>query len=313
MKKKYIYFHICCIGDWINIVRLILYKIKESGLYDIIDEIRCCILEKNKDVHIPFFFEYKDDDKIKIYAKSDNIYLYETFTINKLLEDSKQEDFEILYIHSKGITKSNNINIKDWLEYLCYFTIYKYEICLMNLKNNDVVGVNLLNTPIIHFSGNFWWSKSSYIQNLKICVRKSYNSPEYWITESRNGSYLSLWTSNTAHYYHRYPSSNYINKELNNIICYPHHLLNIYEAIYGVLGDPNLTINVTDIIKKIPIEKNILKIQITNESFGFDPCMNKKKQLFILYSKWGLCTETKIINEYNWMVISINNKKSIIP
>lgn len=37
----YIYFHICCINNWKDVFNNLFNKIKDSGLYDIIKEIRC--------------------------------------------------------------------------------------------------------------------------------------------------------------------------------------------------------------------------------------------------------------------------------
>jgi len=42
--KNIIYIHICCINNYRQVVNQLFYDIKQSGLYDIVQEIRCCIL-----------------------------------------------------------------------------------------------------------------------------------------------------------------------------------------------------------------------------------------------------------------------------
>lgn len=211
--KNYIYLHICCINNWKDILNNLLFKIKDSGLYDKIDEIRCCILGNYDN------YELLNDPKIKIIDTSDNINIYECFTLDHLYDDSKLEDFNVLYIHTKGLKHNGqNLNVLDWVEYMCYFNIYKYDICINLLNNYDTVGVNMqyADKKFLHYSGNYWWTKSSYIKKQEKCVYDCYNAPEFWINLKKNGNYVSLWKSNISnHYTERYSSINYINKNIN--------------------------------------------------------------------------------------------------
>ena len=208
--KTYIYFHICCINNWISIVDQLYTNIKKSGLYDIVDEIRCGVLG-NCDLSIELF----NDPKVKIVAQSLDIGLYETISVNKLHEDALSEDFYALYIHSKGVRyNGTRPNVIDWVNFLTYFNIYKHKECIELLKNTcECVGVNLVAVPTVHYSGNFWWSKSSYIKTLKPCYYDNYNAPEFWIT-SGSGHFVTLWNSNIDQYHHPYPYTEYINKDI---------------------------------------------------------------------------------------------------
>ena len=56
----------------------------------------------------------------------------------------------------------------------------------LNLLNYyDCVGINLRFYPNIHFSGNFWWSKSEHIKQLKQ-IDNNYLSPEMFICSKIN-------------------------------------------------------------------------------------------------------------------------------
>jgi hypothetical protein len=214
----YIYIHVCCIGSYEEIFNDLIFKIKTSGLYHVVKEIRCCVLGKTDNVK-PFIFN--KDPKIVLKSCSDELLLYETFTINRIYEDSKKESFYCLYLHTKGVTRSEDIFVKHWVDYMCYFNIYNYERCIKLLENNDTVGVELLykqdtvfDNPC-HYSGNFWWSKSSYIKRLSSCGNLTYNDPEFWLTRNENGKYVSLWNSNCSVLYHElYEKEKYSNKKI---------------------------------------------------------------------------------------------------
>jgi len=207
--NNYIYIHVCCINNYEKIFNKLLHKIKDSGLYDEINEIRCCVLGE---YNVKLF----NDPKIIIRNKTENIKLYEVFTINTLYEDAQKEDFNVLYLHTKGVSKPGNKNISSWTSYMCYFNIYKYKECLEILKNNDTVGVNLQDLPgqKCHYSGNFWWSKTDYIRKLSKCIYYNYNAPEFWITENKIGNYVSLWHSKWKHYKKIYPKKKYVGKKI---------------------------------------------------------------------------------------------------
>ncbi len=205
--KNYIYFHICCINNWIQTFEMLLSEVKRSGLYDKIDKIKCVLLTPTG---VPD--ELFRDKKIELLGVFSDLKLYEQVTLHLLHEDAKNEenDFNVLYFHSKGV-KHNNQNpcIQDWVDLLTYFNIVKHEDCIKGLTEHDAVGINLTENPVLHYSGNFWWSKASHLRTLEKCTYESYNSPEFWVT-SRPGKYLNLWTSVVNHYKERYPSSLYI-------------------------------------------------------------------------------------------------------
>ena len=201
--------HICCINNYENIFYKLINIIKDSGLYDIVNEIRCHTLGYCNP-------ELWNDPKIKLRASSTDISLYESFTINQLREDAIGEDFYCLYLHTKGVTRVGNIFVESWVNYMCYFDIYKYKICIDLLDTNDTVGVNLQDKAgeECHYAGNFWWSKSNYIRKLEICSNVNYNDPEFWLTKNKNGKYTSLWHSHCPHYQYTYPTEIYIDKPI---------------------------------------------------------------------------------------------------
>lgn len=223
MVVNYIYIHVCCINNWKDVFNQLYYEIKSSGLHDVVSRIKCSVLcepESKTDIEIYFSNLLLSDAKLELLGITCKISLYETHTINLLHTHAteSEEEFNVLYLHTKGVTRTN-VNVADWIKYMIYFNINEYKTCIDKLVDHDAVGVNLVNVYQLHYSGNFWWSKSSHIRKLKRCEHIHYNSPEFWLTEGKNGNFLSLWDSNINHYNERYQEDKYkIIKLPSNII-----------------------------------------------------------------------------------------------
>jgi len=167
----YIFMHVCCIENWKEIYLDQINTIKQSGLYEKVDSIYVGILGE---------FDKNDfeDSKIKILYTDYRTNFYEIKTINYMkgfLESSEIKDAYILYIHTKGVRNAGNKEtIKSWRKMMEYFLIECHEKCLTFLEDYDTLGCNVINKGDIrvnkdhayHYSGNFWWSKKSYIKNL---------------------------------------------------------------------------------------------------------------------------------------------------
>jgi beta-1,4-mannosyl-glycoprotein beta-1,4-N-acetylglucosaminyltransferase len=215
----YMYYHICCISNWKEIITRMLFKLKHSGLYDLIKEIRCTVLGEDYDPEFIFF----KDPKIKVRLHSTDVNIYERACLNGMNDDALNENFYVLYSHSKGVkhyqSPYTHTNVYNWCEYMHYFTIYKYRKCIEELNNGaDAVGCNLQECGApLHYSGNFWWSKSSHISKLPKIVDNYYNTPEFWVT-SISGTYSKIWASTTHHYNDPYPANKYEGKQIDTEI-----------------------------------------------------------------------------------------------
>lgn len=84
----------------------------------------------------------------------------------------------VMYFHIKGVTHLANPGIQDWRKYLEYWNIDRWQDCVALLdQGHDTVGTNFINEPFLgadrlprnwnHYSGNFWWARSSYIKRLQ--------------------------------------------------------------------------------------------------------------------------------------------------
>jgi hypothetical protein len=214
--KSVIFFHVATIGQYQKIFDEIYMQIVESKLIDTIESLNICVVGNGE-------LKVQDNDKIKIYKNSD-INFGEFFTLDllKCFSDSLVENFKILYIHTKGVTAPDNPCIDDWRKYMTYFNIKQHKKCFDILSQYDSCGVDLVNEPCLHYSGNFWWANSSYIKELPIISEIMFpkvppilsirHNAEFWIG-MKKGRLKSLWNSNINVYerhLHRYLQSQYV-------------------------------------------------------------------------------------------------------
>lgn len=221
-----IYYHIAELGEWENIVKEQLDQIHASGLYGRCQEIRVSFLGEKHNI-IKYI-----RGKVKLIYHSPNIKEYEHPTINSLLMFAQgccQEHY-ILYIHTKGNSRKNNIHVHNWRRMMMYYLVDNYQKCLPYLETYDTIGCNLRpargyyckiknETHNYHYSGNFWWSKTSYIKTLpyldKTCNHKTYR----WLAESwllyrlPNLKCLSIQATPEKHLYRKSYDIDYYRKK----------------------------------------------------------------------------------------------------
>jgi hypothetical protein len=189
-----------------NILEKLLKSIFDSGLFNFLDLI--IINNIGEMIDINKF----NHSKIKIINFSDNGSLFEIPTINLLHTFSNfHSNANILYLHTKGngydiLTK----NIEDWIDLMLHFVVNKYNDCIEFLKDFDTVGCNFTETPFKHYSGNFWWAKSNYINRLsKIPLNYLKHDAEFWLLKANNVKFKNIFNSGINHYENIYPNYNY--------------------------------------------------------------------------------------------------------
>ena len=221
--KIYGVYFICCIGNYYDIVNNQISKLINSGLYEQTDMILCFICKINNKI-LNILNKY---DKIKIISTTEN--LYEKFAINNYKRYlNTEEKYYLYYFHTKSVSKSDN-SFNDWRILCDYFTLIKWEISIKLLEYYDCVGINMLNFPKVHFSGNYWWSKSEHLNKLNN-IDNRYLSPEMYICSYEKTNKICIFSDNTK----SYKEILYINKKDDELIN------NINLIPYFNIGDKNL-------------------------------------------------------------------------
>lgn len=227
-----VYINIAITGS-VNLVLLnLIDRINKSGLYDNCNRIYLVFNGEKKLINIDIV-----GDKYVFIHSSQDISKCEFPTLDLIWEKCQEEDLKVLYLHTKGVTKPNNKNIEDWTQYLSYFNIYKWEDRLNDLDSFDCSGVNFggksndinehpstwgYGKSPLHYSGNFWWSKSSHIRKLPNPIKwlpdnnyyKWRVMAEMWLCQVKEGKYYEAWNSGVNHYISLYNIDMYENKKV---------------------------------------------------------------------------------------------------
>lgn len=228
MKIK-VFSHMNDMGAGINITKEQVSKIIDSGLINAAEFYFVTNYDqKNYDWLKEDLKEYKNINFLNLNARPDD---WEMPTLEELKKhcDESDEDFYVLYIHHKGAhyqDKSNFQFVTEWRQLLEYFNIEKWRDCVAALDKTETAGINFTTQPWKHYSGNFWWARSSYIKKLPKIKRRSNPADERsqfgnytkgwnyrWDAESWIGmadpSFTNFYNSEVDHYKHPYPSSLY--------------------------------------------------------------------------------------------------------
>ena len=198
-RPIYIYYHICIIGDrWPSIINNTIEYIKKSGLYDKMTQMKCFILGQLNISLVKSLI----DPKILLVESHSNVKKYERYTLNHLWDDCQQNNFDVLYLHTKGVVGISTKKKIDWnwINNMLYCNCYNHNKIIKLLVNYDTVGTNYTNYLIgPHYSGNFWWSKSEYIKHLNRTIGNKYLDPEAWLLKKfKNNKHINIIKNSTT-------------------------------------------------------------------------------------------------------------------
>lgn len=128
---------------------------------------------------------------------------------------SENPGWKILYFHTKGVSQPIQ-STHDWRKIMEYFCIENWKDCIDKLQEHDAAGCLYMDHCYYgyfpHFSGNFWWTTSDYINRLDHSFLEDgiRQNREFWIGTG-NGSLYSFHTTGLNHYAHEYPRGLYAN------------------------------------------------------------------------------------------------------
>lgn len=144
--------------------------------------------------------KYKQlSSKIQVVNFSDDVTLYELCTIKEIIKFSATNpDYKLLYLHTKGVTHINKASYKfktSWRYYMLYSLVDNFDNCIHILNDDyDTVGCQYLESDSVfprHYSGNYWWAKTSYLQKLPLTLFNTYMDSELQIL-SQHPKYFNI-------------------------------------------------------------------------------------------------------------------------
>lgn len=221
MRDVYVFLHVCSLKrykeifneTWNKSIPLVnLSKKVHIGVvgpgrldYNLPDNVEVHYFNEN-----PKTKELPSEEEFIKRSLDGDYFTHEFPTLDVLRNVCKENICYVCYYHLRGVTSPvDNMPVVDQRHYMTYFNIERYDLCLNYLEQGmDAVGVDLSTWPAVHFSGNFWWSKSEHINRLTAPeempgIPNFYSSDdkyhrhrcEMWICSDPNGNYLEMWNS----------------------------------------------------------------------------------------------------------------------
>lgn len=159
-----------------------------------------------------------ETDKIKIIEYSKLTNLYEPCCLRIMHQYSLDNpEASILYLHTKGINYFEDSAMfkrsTDWTKYMLYFLVEADPAaCLNELESNNAytIGCNYNETPVPHYSGNFWWATAKYISSLPVHKLTDKMSAERWLNPQGDRCKV-LFNSCINHFTEEFPRERYVN------------------------------------------------------------------------------------------------------
>lgn len=218
MNKNIIYYHIFTITNWLDIVKEQMDLIEKSNLLEN-SIIRVGVLYNNVDLvnEVKEFFKNYRNIEFLFFKPNTGFGESETLSMLKEYATECEENYNVLYIHAKGVTQYGSVRelpVKKWRNMMEYFLIEKWIDCVNKLDEGyDCCGVNYQNHAgnirgkielIKIYNGNFFWTKTDYVKKLdKSILFEHRYSCENWITSSNPNAYSFYNTPITIDLYYQ--------------------------------------------------------------------------------------------------------------
>lgn len=208
-----VYYHIAEMDSWELSNQIIQEHLTKNNFLNIIDNFFYCINGNYKSVKSIISKKMSSKRKI-VHLQNDSTH-YEFPTLNFLFEQCKQKEQYVLYLHTKGASRSINSRSghNNHLDRMCLNTIGHYEECINAIcEKYDAAGLAFTEKPFPHYPGNIWWSKSSHIVKLKKLeygIKNFTFFPEYpdrhdaekWLCSVPGNYYMLNYSDPSSKYY----------------------------------------------------------------------------------------------------------------
>ena len=199
----HIYYHIYTIDGVEFIINEQLNLIKKHFDFPYILNVGISIADENKS--ISNILDILDKSKIRdIRAKG-----HEFVTLDLIEKDKEKfgDSDYILYIHTKGASKQGNQNVISWRQLMNYFNIEKCKNIFKIFEKTSYNTYGVLLTDVgnfkLHYSGNFWWVKASYLKTIDMNgIRKNrFNAEVNYIQNGIDWKPYSPYNSEVTNHY----------------------------------------------------------------------------------------------------------------
>lgn len=203
------FIHVCQLPGWERSFKLLLDALNSSGLYAASDSIVCGVVHNG---HLDTSFA-DGLPKLRV-VDMGNCNKYERPTLQLMLNEATASGpFYAYYLHTKGLRwwgTSNEGNVRDWIDLMLYWNVEQWRNAVQALaRGYDTYGCNESQSPSRHYSGNFWWATSAYLQRLPQDIGTNYLDPEMWLLQLPDANAFCAFRSNVDHYWTAFKRAQY--------------------------------------------------------------------------------------------------------
>ncbi len=204
-KRKTTCFIDSCTLENNNVTRLnhLLKTLKTNQMYNTLDELYIFNIDNSIKLdlikeNIP---DVNEKTNLKLMSLSNNNNLFEIPVLNLIRTyacNHKNENANILYLHTNTVNYDKSLQtVNNFIDYMLYYLVERHMECieLLDTTNASTLGCNKIEKPNLHYIGNFWWTKSSYIKDLNMITAKEKALAEWWLL-SNKGNHLTLHNLN---------------------------------------------------------------------------------------------------------------------
>lgn len=195
-RKVFVFFHICTIHHYRDIVAHISQRLRDSGLDRVVATLYYCLSGPDAESDIRDLLPH-GWHTVALQRKRDRAD-FERLTLHAMaaMAEEAADPFYALYVHSKGVTKPHQHRgrVDAWRNMMLTFVADFWPLCLSALETDPMraVSCNLHRWPSTHFSGNYWWTSSEHLRTLPTPIGPAYLDPEMWIGRGR-GACVSIY------------------------------------------------------------------------------------------------------------------------
>ena len=201
----HIYYHIYAIDAVESIIDEQLSLIKKHFDFPYILNVGISIADENKS--ISNILDILDKSKIRdVRAKG-----HEFVTLDLIQKDREKfgDSDYILYIHTKGASKQNDVNFKNiitWRHLMNYFNIERAKNVFKLFEKTEFNTYGVLYSVSGNwklYSGNFWWAKASYLKTIEVgeVKRSRFNAELKYIQNGKDWKPYSPYNREGENHY----------------------------------------------------------------------------------------------------------------
>jgi len=216
-----VFYHLACMGNWQQVFEEQLRQLRQNGFR----QMNMTVLGGNDELRTISLAAAKYKMDINILFSEPTLTYFEKPALLAIEKYARENEGYVLYLHSKGVSNPDDPTKPKWRRLMMRELVQKWEQCVLQLPNYDIIGVNWRDMPpVSHFCGNFWYASTRYLrtladfnhyyQNPRFQIWDAVNHKrlgcEFWIgSGNRKPNLLSLFCRNVDFCNHEYWRHNY--------------------------------------------------------------------------------------------------------